>query len=393
MDLNYSDDQVMLRESAERYLREKHPFEHFRRVEAAGAAFDAETWGAFSHLGWLGLPISEAHGGLGGGAIETAIVAEMLGSALVLEPFVPAVVLAGGLVDQLGSEAQCAELLGPLVEGSGCLAFAHDEQAAGYDLSRLDAKATRAGKGWRIDGCKTTVLGGPAAKSFLVTARSSERAVGAEGIGIFIVPASSSGVSVKPFRTAEGGVAADVQFSGVSASSSALLGANEDASCAVRQALDRAAAASCWDAVGAMDALLAATVDFTKQRVQFGKPLSNLQTLQHRMAEMAVKCNEARAIALLASLSLDAPEHMRVRGVSAAKAKIGRVSRHVAHEAIQLHGAMGFSDELPVGWWFKRLFVFENLFGSTSYHLERYRALIGQPSVQAESLLRPPVMT
>ncbi|MEJ8824502.1 acyl-CoA dehydrogenase [Variovorax humicola] len=390
MNLNYSDDQSMLRESVQRFLREKHSFDHFRRIEAAGKAHDVELWRSFAHFGWLSVSISEAHGGLGGGAVESAIVSEALGSALVLEPYVPSAVLAGGLVDQLGTEAQCDAFLRPLMEGTALMAFAHDERAAGHDLSRIATTAVRTDSGYRIDGAKVMVLGGVSADTFLVTAKVGSSADGSSKIGVFIVPANAKGVLLSSFRTADGGEAADVQLNGVIIDANALLGGRDDVSDAVLLALDLAAAAMCWDAVGAMDALLAATVAFTKQRVQFSKPLSSFQALQHRMAEMAMKCTEARATALLASLSLEAPTAMRVRAVSGAKAKIGRVSRHVAQESIQLHGAMGFSDELPVGWWFKRLFVFENIYGSTSEHLERYRQVVTQPALQADSLLRSP---
>lgn len=390
MDLNYSDDQLMLRESADRFLSQKYSFEHFRKIEAEGTAFDEEIWGALAHLGWLGLPISESNGGLGGGAIETAIVSEAMGKALVLEPYVPGVVLAGGLVDQLGTSAQCDALLGPLIEGAAILALAHDERGTGEDMDRIGTTATRSGSGYRIDGAKAMVLGGANARTFLVSARMGE--VHGARIGIFIVSAAAKGVATKSFRTADGGRTVDVSLVGVMVGSDALLGECDDAAQALLLARDRAAAALCWDAVGAMDALLAATIEFTKQRVQFGKPLSSFQALQHRMAEMAVKCTEARATALLSSLSLEAPAEMRIRGVSGAKAKMGKISRQVAHEAIQLHGAMGFGDELPVGWWFKRLFVFENILGSTGHHLERYRKVVSQPELQAESLLRSPVL-
>lgn len=390
MNLNYSDDQSMLRDSVEKFLSERYPFEHFRKKVASPTPFDAEIWRNFAELGWLALPISEQHGGLGGGAVETAIIAEMLGRSLVVEPFISAAVLAGSLVDRLGSDAQCEALLGPLLEGRGWTALAHAERGAGSDMSRMTAVAARVGKGYRLTANKTTVLGGPLAETFLVTARTDDRSQGQQGMGVFIVPATAAGVDVRPFRTADGSQAADVDLNGVVVGANALLGSDDDAAEAVEHAVDQATAAICWDAVGSMDALLSATIAFTRQRVQFGKPLSTFQALQHRIAEMGVKCGEARAIALLASLSLDARKELRIRGVSGAKAKIGKVSRLVAQEAIQLHGAIGFTDELPVGWWFKRLFVFENLLGSTSQHLARYAAVVKQPSIQAESLLRSP---
>lgn len=391
MDLNYSDDQLMLRESAERFLRDKYSFEHFRKVEAAGEGFGEGTWSAFAELGWLGLPLSEAHGGLGAGAVEAAIVCESLGNALVLEPYIPAVVLCGGLIDRLGTRAQCDELLGPLIEGRGWACLAHQERTTGDDLGHVGATAAKEGSGYVLDGAKTMVLGGARASTFLVSARvAGEDPQGR--IGVFIVSAQTKGVTVTTFRTVDGGRAADVTFANVRVGQAALLGDSEDASAALSLAFDSAAAAMCWDAVGAMDALLSATVAFTKQRVQFGKPLSSFQALQHRMAEMAVKCTEARASALLASLSLNAPQETRARGVSGAKAKIGRISRLVAQEAIQLHGAMGFSDEFPVGWWFKRLFMFEAILGTTAQHLDRYRKLVINPCIQAESLLRAPTV-
>jgi len=390
MDLSYSDEQVMLRESAKRLLRETYPFEHFRTLTEKSEPSDAKIWRRFAELGWLAMPISEAHGGLGGGAVEAAILAEALGRSLNLEPFVPAVVLAGGLIDRLGTEAQCAALLGPLVEGRPWSALAYEEGGTAGTLASMATRADRDGAGYRLNGAKVAVLGGVGAGTFLVAARTDARTGQRPTIGVFIVPSDAEGVRVTPFRTAEGGQAADVALDGVRLGGDALLGGQADAIGHLEYAIDSATAALCWDAVGCMDALLAATVEFLKQRVQFRKPLAAFQALQHRVAEMAVKCQEARAIALLASLSLDAAEDLRIRGVAGAKAKIGETSRQVAQEAIQLHGAMGFTDELPVGWWFKRLFVFENRFGATRHHLSRYGAIVRRPEIQRDSLLLPP---
>lgn len=391
MNLNYSDDQIMFRDSVQRYLGESYSHDHFRKIvvdpEASGKN---STWKDFAELGWLAMPFSEKVGGLGGGHIETSIVCEQLGRHLVVEPFIHVAILAGGLVETLGSEEQCEALLKPLMDGKLFLTLAHYDRRTQGDAAGFSAKAKMVEDGYRLTADKTAVVGGASADTFLITAAIHGEADEVRGTGVFIVPRHTEGLDVQPYRMSDGSMAADVRAAGVLVGPEALLGNNTDAFNEVDAAIDRATAALCWDAVGAMDALLIATVEFTKQRVQFGRPLSSFQALQHRMAEMSVKCTEARASALLASLSVDARKDMRVRGVSGAKTKIGRVSRSVAQEAIQLHGAMGFTDEVAVGWWFKRLFVFENLFGSTGEHLTRYAALIAQPSIQAESLLHAP---
>lgn len=388
MNLTYSDEQSMLRESAARFLKENYPFERRRRIAASETGVDADIWCSFAELGWLGLPFAEANGGLGGGAVETAIVAEELGRAAAVEPWLSAVVLAGGLVEALGTEAQKSAVLEPLIAGISRPALAHLERAGGNDLAHVETVAERCGSGYVISGEKTLVLAAPSADTFLVTVRLSGKPADKQAMGIFIVPAGAKGVAISPFKTVDGGRAADIRFDRGAVAADALLGGSWDCLPVLEKAFDRATAALCSDAVGAMFALLDATVAYTKERVQFGKPLASFQALQHRMAEMAVKCEEARASALLATLSVDAPGVLRVRGVSGAKAKIGRVSRHVAQEAIQLHGAMGFSEEMPVGTWFKRLYAFENMFGSTAHHLARYGAVIQRPEILSGGLLR-----
>lgn len=388
MDLSYSSEQVMLRDSARRFLAENYPFDR-RQAIAAGEGFDRALWSRFAELGWLGLPFAEENGGFGGGAVEIGILMEAFGRALVIEPWLPAVVLAGGLVERLGTAAQRESILLPLIAGDAIPAFAHQEREAGAHLAHVATRALRHGSSFRIEGRKTLVLGGPFADTFLVSARLSGRPTDPEGLSLFIVPANAPGLRVTPYRLVDGSRAADLEVDGVVIDEDARLGGG-DVHDAIEAAFDRATAALASEAVGAMDALLDATVAHAKQRVQFGKPLATFQALQHRMAEMAVKCQEARASALLATLSADAPRLTRVRGVSGAKAKIGRISRHVAQEAIQLHGAMGFSEELAVGSWFKRLFAIENLLGSTAHHLKRYGEAIRHPDLAGRGLLREP---
>ncbi|WP_370222399.1 acyl-CoA dehydrogenase [Pararhodobacter marinus] len=376
MRLTLTEEQRALRESARRVLADTYTFTDRRRI-AAGGGFDPEVWARFADLGWLALPLPEEHGGLGCGPVEVAVLAEELGRAAVLERWIACVVLAGGVIAALGTREQVAALLPPMAEGTSRPALAHIER--GDALMQVASTAHPVAGGWEVTGHKALVLDGHAADILLVTAQTEK------GLGVFILHPGAEGLTLSPVDTIDGGKAADLVLDRVQAER---LGAG-DATEAVLACLDRANAAQCADAVGAMAALLDATTAYTKERVQFGQPLAKFQALRHRMAEMAVKVEEARGAALLAALSAEVDAETRMRGVSGARAKIGRLSRHVAQEAIQLHGAMGFSEEMPVGTWFKRLYTFENLWGSTALHLKRYAGVITRREVLEGSLLRP----
>ena len=383
MNLNHTDEQILLKESADRFLKERYDFEKRSKILASDDGFDAGIWSEMADLGWLALPFSEENGGLGGGAVEISLIMETLGRSLVLEPYLASVILAGGLIEKLGTDEQKAEILGALMVGTYRPALAHAEKQSGFDIQNISATAIRTSEGYRLSAEKTLVPGGAAADIFLVSAK-----LGGE-LRLFAVPADARGLSRKAVKLVDGNRAADIVLDEVSVPASALL-ASGDTLAAIETAYDRANAALASEAVGIMDALLDATVAYTKERVQFGKPLAAFQALQHRMAEMAVKCQEARASALLATLSVDTARAMRIRGVSGARAKIGNVSRSVAQEAIQLHGAMGFSEEMPIGAWFRRLYAIENTFGTTADHLKRYGAIVGDSAVLSGSLLSTP---
>jgi alkylation response protein AidB-like acyl-CoA dehydrogenase len=378
MNLEASDEQAMLRDSARGLLSQPSG-----RKAGSGGGFDRDLWRRFAQMGWLGLPIAEAHGGFGGSAADIAVLAAEMGRAAIALPYVHVAVLTGGLIETLADDAQRDALLSPLVDGTALPVLAHLENGAGGDIAHVRTRAVHDGSGFRIVGEKVLAVGAPSAETLLVTARISET----DELALFALPASAPGIAVARVTTIDGLEAGDVRLDGVRAEVNQRLAAG-DVLAALEAAHARAIAALCADAVGAMDALLAATVDYTKQRVQFGKPLASFQALQHRMAEMAVKCEEARASALLAALSADAPPLIRTRGVSGAKAKIGKLSRQVAQEAIQLHGAIGFSQEMPIGTWFRRLYAFEHSLGSTADHLQRYAAIATHPDILGGNLLR-----
>lgn len=375
MNLQYTTEQNLLRESAGKFLAARYDHPRYQRISAAEPGWSAEIWAEFAQLGWLGLPFSEGQGGTGGGPIDIAILMEAFGRSLVLEPYVPTVLLGGGLVAALGSREQQASVLGALIDGQMQLAFAHRDGAT-------VVRAKRSGSNHVLSGTKKAVLGAPSADQLLVSA-----ALGEGATGVFVLPKSARGLALRPYQMVHGARAADLELDDVAVPVSALLGANEDASASIERVIDGAIAALSADAVGAIATLVAATVEYTKTRVQFGRPIAGFQALQHRMVDMKVREEEARASCLFATLSLEGPAAQRSRAVSGAKAKIGRCARSVHQAAIQLHGAIGTTNELSLGAYARRLLAYEMLFGTTREHLRRYAAIISDPGVSATGLL------
>ncbi len=374
MDLEYEPSQLILRDSAERFLRERYDYRAHQRIAGSEAGWSAEIWAEFADLGWLGLPFAEEDGGSGAGSVEVAVLMEAFGRALVVEPYLPSVVMAGGLVVDVGTRAQRAAVLPALIEGRLRLAVAAGEGAR--------VIATRRGDGYVLSGEAASVLGAAMAGTILVAAQLPSGSA-----GVFIVPAGTAGLVVRPFRAADGMRVADLTLSDVKVAKGDLLGDAEDAGTALERMLDRAIAAVSADAVGAMAALVAATVDYGKTRVQFGQPIARFQVVQHRLVQMRIREEEARASCRLATLSLGGDAAHRRRAVSGAKAKIGRCGRSVAQEAIQLHGAIGTTGELSVGAYAKRILAYEARFGSTRAHLRRYAEAMSDPALAGAGLL------
>jgi alkylation response protein AidB-like acyl-CoA dehydrogenase len=344
LDLNYSEDQVLLRDSAQRFLAREY------KPGRAG------MWGQFAELGWLALPFSEAQGGLGGTAVETALLMEEFGAALVVEPYIATVLMGGALLGGHDDSLQ------QVMSGEQKIAFGHSGHATAH----------RRGAEWRLEGRKTTVLGAPLADLLMVSAE-----IEAGRTGLFMLPA---GAAVQGFNAVDGSSFGDIALAG----SATLL--DDDAAEFIAAVLDRATIALCADALGAMRVLVDATVEYSKTRVQFGQPIGRFQALTHRMADMAVLLEEAGAAVLFAVLNANAPAPERARATSAAKAKLGRCARFIGQQAVQIHGGMGVTEELNIGAYFKRLTVFEMLFGNTAFHLRRYAALGLGTEMLAESL-------
>jgi pimeloyl-CoA dehydrogenase small subunit len=372
MDFDLSEEQRLLKDSVEGLLTASYDFESRKRYGDEKDGWSKAVWSRFAEQGLLGLPFSEEDGGFGAGAVETMIVMEALGRALVLEPYLATVVLCGGFLRRGGSAVQKAAHIPGIIDGSKTFAFAQLEKNSRYDLDDVVTTAKTKDDGWIIDGEKFVVLNGESADTFVVTARTGGSQRDHAGVGVFLVPADAKGVSKKGYPTQDGLHAADVTFTGVEVGADAAIGDPENGLPLIEQVVDDARIALCAEAVGAMDESLKATVEYIKTRKQFGVPIGSFQVLQHRAADMFVALEQARSMALFATMASDFDDATaRTNAVAAAKVQIGKSAKFVGQQAIQLHGGIGMTMEARIGHYFKRLTMIENTFGDTDYHLAR----------------------
>jgi len=373
MDFNLSDEQQMLADSVRRWLGTDYPFEARRRFAATAAGFGQGNWERLAELGLLGLQVPAEYGGLGSDSTDTAIVMQELGRALAVEPFVSTAVVGASLLARAGTEAQKTRLLPGVVAGATRLALAALEPGGRYDLSHVSTRAQWQNGSYVIDGRKAVVLHGDTAHTLIVSARVSGGTTDPEGIALFLVDPLAAGVQVKGFPTLDGQRAAEVELRAVTVDVAAMLGSMDTALELLEWGVDRGLAALCAEAVGVMERLMEMTVEHLRTRKQFGQAIGQFQSLQHRAADMLIAIEQARSMALLAAAKVDDPDPIiRRRALSAAKVMIGRSGRYVGQQAVQLHGGMGMTDELPVGYYFKRLTCIDMTWGDVEHHLERY---------------------
>jgi pimeloyl-CoA dehydrogenase small subunit len=353
-------------------LGDSYEFEARKKYMAEKGGWSKTAWNKLAEQGLLGLPFSEDDGGFGAGAVETMIVMEALGKALVLEPYLATVVIGGGFLRRGGSAEQKAAHIPGIIDGSKTLAFAQLEKNSRYDLSDISTSAKKKGDGWVIDGEKFVVLNGESADTFVVTARTKGGQRDNTGIGVFLVPATAKGISKKGYPTQDGLHAADVTFTGVEVGADAAIGDPENGLPLIERVVDDARTAMCAEAVGIMDESLKTTVEYLKTRTQFGVPIGSFQTLQHRAADMFVAVEQARSMSMFATMAADFDDAKeRATAVAAAKVQIGKSGKFVGQQSIQLHGGIGMTQEAKIGHYFKRLTMIENSFGDTDYHLRR----------------------
>lgn len=372
MDIQLTEEQELLRNSVQRLLKDEYSFDIRRDIVASNEGWSRDHWRKFADLGLLAAPFSEEFGGFGDGPLATMIVMQEFGRSLVVEPFMETVVLAGGLIDAEGSDAQRHAYL-PIIAGGGEIwALAWAEQGSRYDLGNVSTSARRSGDDFILSGKKTAVIGAPWADKLIVSARTSGDRRDHDGVSLFIVDRQSAGLHLQSFKTVDGRRAAEITLKDVGVPASALLGAEGQGTAILERCRDRAIGALCAEAVGAMTELNASTLDYSKTRKQFGVALGTFQVLQHRMVDMFVALQEALSLTQHLVLSLSDGETGVSKLASGAKAKVGYAARFVGEQAIQLHGGMGMSDELNVGHYFKRIGAIDILFGDPAFHLMRF---------------------
>jgi alkylation response protein AidB-like acyl-CoA dehydrogenase len=362
-------EQQQLGDMVQRFLSEQYSFETRRKIFESRDGWSREIWSKLGELGLLSLQVPEDQGGMAPAIVETLLTVTAMGKAMLLEPYVSSAIVATALVRELASAPQREEWLPAMASGEHIAVLAHFEPGARYDRRQVATTARRSGGHWSLSGKKSVVAHAPAADHLLVSART-------EGDGLSLFTVRRDAVSLTPYRTLDGACAADVALTDAPGT---LVGEEGRAPEAISNALDLGLAALCADGVGALQATLDATVEYTKTRRQFGVPIAKFQALQHRMADMLIHVEQARSMSYLAAMRAAEPDSReRRRALSAAKVTVGNACRFVGQQAVQLHGGMGVTDEIAVSHLFRRLTALEMALGDTDHHLEQFIAASAQ---------------
>lgn len=362
MDFTHSDDRQMLADTLGRYLLQRYPIDQRHAISASDAGWSSDHWAALAELGVIGALFTEESGGFGGTGFDIAVLFEQIGKALVVEPFLGTLMAGRALAGAGGQD----ELLQTVIEGA-VIAFAHEEPQSRYDLADVATQAAQTAQGWALTGTKAVVPQVETADHILVSARISGAPGDEAGIGLFLIDKGAAGLKVRGYPLIDGGRAGEVSLSATPAT---LITDNGFA--LIEDAVASGIVALCWEAVGLMDALKAATLDYLRTRKQFGVPIGKFQALQHRMATAALEIEQARSAAINAAAALEGPRPSRERAVSAAKFTIGRVGTLIVEEAIQMHGGIGMTWELPLAHHAKRLTLIGHQLGDEDHHLQRF---------------------
>ena len=373
MDFKLSEEQQMLQDTAARLVRDAYPFDKREGFSQSERGYSVEFWRQLGELGLTSVSLPESHGGFGGG-VESMLVLTELGRGLCLEPYLQSVVHAGGLIAQLGNDAQKDHWLPRIASAEAQLAVALEEPQSHYQLHDVQTRAEQADDSWKLSGRKAVVVGGQSATAILVSARVSGNARDEAGIGLFLVDPQQAGVSRREYPTVDGQRACELFLDGALGEA---LGTPGDALAALRYQQGRAIAGQCAEALGSLQEACALTLDYLKTRKQFGIPIGKFQVLQHRMVDMRSELEQATSMAILAACVADQPDSAeRSRTLAAAKFIVTRAARYVAEQAIQLHGGIGMTWEYVLAHHAKRLVMLSHQLGDDDHHLKVYAGLM-----------------
>jgi len=372
LDFNFTETQGMLRDTLRRYLSDTYDFDKRQAMLRMDGGRDPGVWKALAtELGILGAALPEAHGGFGGGPVDSMVLMEEFGRAIAVEPYVPTVVIGGNALALTGG-VHADVLIPGIISGEVVIGAGFYEPQGRYNLADLKTTARADGSGWTLNGHKSVVVAAPYATHLLVSARTGGSQREGAGVSLFLVEANAKGVVRRDYPCVDGYMASEVYFENANVGPHALLGAEGQALPLIETLVDHAAMAQCAEATGAMKKLHELTLDYSKQRKQFGKAIGDFQVIQHRLVDMFMEAEQATSMTLMGTLRLDDAD--RAKWVSQAKAKINKGARALGQWAVQTHGGIGITTELAAGHYFKRLSIIETQFGDFDYHMGRLEA-------------------
>ena len=375
MDFTFNEEQSLIQDQVDQFVQKEYDWETRQSLSNSELGFGEDNWKKFAELGWLGISVSEDSGGFGGSAIESMLIMEAFGKGLVVEPFLETVIMAGGLIDNHGSDQQKSSFLEPAIAGEMHLALAYAEPQSRFNLSDVVTEAKADGDNFIINGYKSVVMNGPSADQIIVSARTSGSQLDEHGISLFIIDANASGLDKTNYKTVDGRRASDLTFENVSVSKENLIGDQDKGFDILDSAIDKAILAISAEAVGAMEVLYKTTVEYTKTREQFGTAIGKFQVLQHRMVDMFMEYEQCKSLLYMATMKHEEKAEDAKKAISGLKYQVGKAGKFIGQQAVQLHGGMGVTDELNVGHYFKRLTTVGTIFGNTDYHLKKYTSL------------------
>jgi len=375
MDFTFNEEQSLIQDQVDQFVQKEYDWETRQSLSNSELGFGEDNWKKFAELGWLGISVSEDSGGFGGSAIESMLIMEAFGKGLVVEPFLETVIMAGGLIDDHGSDQQKSSFLEPAIAGEMHLALAYAEPQSRFNLSDVVTEAKADGDNFIINGYKSVVMNGPSADQIIVSARTSGTQLDENGISLFIIDTNASGLDKTNYKTVDGRRASDLTFENVSVSKENLIGDQDKGFEVLDSAIDKAILAISAEAVGAMEVLYKTTVEYTKTREQFGTAIGKFQVLQHRMVDMFMEYEQCKSLLYMATMKHEEKAEDAKKAISGLKYQVGKAGKFIGQQAVQLHGGMGVTDELNVGHYFKRLTTVGTIFGNTDYHLKKYTSL------------------
>ena len=375
MHFELTEEQTLLENMVTAFVRDDYNWETREKIVKTEEGWKPENWSKFAELGLLSVPFSEDHGGLGGTAVDSMVVMEQFGKGLVVEPFMPSILLSGNLISKLANESQANEIIPKIIEGESRYVFAYAEPQSRFDLSDVKSSATKDGDEYTLNGFKSVVFGASMATHIIIAARTSGDQRSEDGITLFLADIKSNGITLQTYPTIDEYRASEVVIENLKISSDMVLGEVDKAYPAVEEVIDLATIAACSEAVGVLQVLKDSTIDYCKQRKQFGQPISKNQAIQHKLVDMMIEYEQAKSI-LYAAVTADLSNaDERKKAVSGAKARIGQSIKFVGESAIQLHGGMGMVDEYMISHYFKRATMLGVLFGNVDFHMKRFVGL------------------